>query len=356
MIETQIPEAPGQRNTEHDLWLAMQAAYYEYRNASAALDDVASQLQGANPSAEGSLRIEKATSEQRTAFENYMEARMQFVEFRCDQNNARTLGFTDPNAVGGSTGLVEEKSPFWSWPGLRSSRLALPAAVAALLCTTALSLVYAVHERVRVYDAGAARGEIGATLNQARDEIQALVRKIDGVNVTQQFAIRESNAPTAPVHLRRNLVTKTAKRKPTGEERWRRTQAPPSATQERSNIVRKHQKLIHPVQNFGARSYWTFMLPVSRQFQGVGPLRLSLRSVNLKQKDFDLCVTTDEFKIEHLSLHEPVWIILHDPLRRVELVATRIEKNQVQGYVSELNHRKSELTASQLRRTQFGGS
>jgi hypothetical protein len=45
-----------------------------------------------------------------------------------------------------------------------------------------------------------------------------------------------------------------------------------------------------------------------------------------------------------------------DPSRRVELVATRIDKNHVQGYVSELKYRQSELTATKARQRPSGGS
>jgi hypothetical protein len=83
---------------------------------------------------------------------------------------------------------------------------------------------------------------------------------------------------------------------------------------------------------------------------------LSLRLVSLKYKYFDLRVMNDNFKLQHVKLHEPVRITLNDPSRRLELVATRIGENYVQGYLSELKYRKSDLTASQVRRKTFGGT
>lgn len=197
--------------------------------------------------------------------------------------------------------------------------------------------------------------DIGATLNQAKNDIQALGEKIDAMSVVQQFMIRTSVlASTVPAHPLHTSVTKAAERISAGNRQGRRFQTLLSGTQ--TDVARTQKQLIHPVSHVVGRSYWTFTLPLSRQFKVVGPVRLSLRSVNLKYKSFDLCVMANQFKIEHLNLGEPVWMTLSNPSRRVELVATEIGKRRVQGYVSEFNDRKSELTASQARRRPSGGS
>src|SRR5215469_2890920 len=124
------PEATDQRSAEHDLWLAMQAAYNKYRNASEVHESLGLRLQGADPSAGAGLQIESAASEQRSAFENYIEARIQFTEFRCDQN-ARS--FAQPEAAEASAGRSGER-PWWEyWPEI--PRAAMAAIAAALLCT-----------------------------------------------------------------------------------------------------------------------------------------------------------------------------------------------------------------------------
>jgi len=347
MSESHTLKGPDQRNAEHELWLAMQAAYNIYRQASSELDVAGVQPSGAIPSAEESLRFETATSEQRSAFENYIEARMQYAEFRCDQNNVRTRSF------GNSMMPSEGNSRRRYWDGFSISRPAL-VPVVVLLGVSVLSLSYIMLGWRLVCGASTER-EIGATLNQARSDIQALGWKIDAMNVAQQFVLRAASpsAPTARVRLQRTSVTKTAKRKSTGNGRWLRAQTPLSGTQK---LAGRQKKLIHPAPNLGGRSYWTFTLPVSRQFEVVGPVRLSLRSVDPRHKYFDLSIMANDFKIEHVNLREPVSMTVSDPSRRVELVATRIDKNQVQGYVSELKYRKSELTASKARQRPSGGS
>jgi len=354
MSESHALEGPDQRNAEHELWLSMQAAYTKYRNASSELGLAATQPSSAIPSAEENLRIETATSEERTAFENYVEARMQYAEFQCDQNTARSRSSGRSKTVEDSTGPSEDKSPRRYWAGSTISRPALASVVVVLL---AVSLAYAMLAWGFVRGASTVRDEIGATLNQARSDIQALGRKIDAVHVAQQFVIRASaTAPTAPVRQQRTSVAKAAERKSNGNRRWRRIRTPLSGTQKRSNVAGTQKKLIHSVSNLGGRSYWTFILPVSRQFEVVGPLRLSLRSVNLKGKYFDLCVMANELKLEHVNLREPVSMAPSDPSRRLELVATRIDKNHVQGYLRELKYRKSHLTASQPLQRPSGGS
>jgi hypothetical protein len=351
MSDNHALEGPDQRNAEHELWLAMQAAYNKYRNASSELDILAVQPSGAE-----NLQIETATSEQWSAFENYIETRMQYSEFRCDQNNARSRSFGNSQTVGDSTVPSEGSLPRRGWTGSTISRPALATVVVVLLCINDLSVAYLMRFLGFAHGARTTRDEIGATLNQARNDIQTLGEKIDAINVSQQFLIRASIlAPTAPVRPRRTSVTKAAERKSSGNRLKWRIQTPFLRSQRRSNVAGTQMPVI-PVSSLVERSYWTFTLPLSRQFEVVGPVRLSLRSVNLKYKYFDLCVMANQFKIDHVNLGEPVSITLTDPSVRVELVATQIDKNHVRGYVSELKYRKSELTASQARRRPSGGS
>ncbi len=357
MFENHAPEAPDGRNAEHDLWLAMQAAYKKYTDATAALDAVTSQVLAATPCSDGRLGIEKAASEQRNAFENYMEARMQFAECRYDRNNAGMGSVAGPHTVGGSTLPNEEKSTHRPWAGFTDSRLALPAAAVALLCTVAFTFGYLVRAQRHVRDSDAARDEIRATLNQTRDGVQAVVRKFDALNVTQQLVIRESaGAPAAPVRPQRTGVTRAAVGKPAEEASRRSIQAPVAAPQKWRKIPRNHQEQVHQVQNLGDRSYYEFSLTLSRHFKRIGPLSLSLRMVNPNEKYFDLCIMADDLKLRHVKLHKAVRINLSDPSRRVDLVASRIDKNHVQGYFSVIKSQKADLTAGQLRRRPAGGS
>ena len=48
----------------------------------------------------------------------------------------------------------------------------------------------------------------------------------------------------------------------------------------------------------------------------------------------------------HVNLYEPVWITLNDRPVPVQLVVNHVEKNEIEGYVSEHKYRKSELLAN----------
>ena len=349
MSDSQV-DGRDQRNAEHELWLTMQAAYSKYRNASSEFDVAAAQLPGAE-----NVRIETAKIDQRHAFENYIEARMQYSEFRCDQNNARSRSFGNSKTVGDFTVPSEGSPTRRGWLGSTISRPAVATVVVVLLCINDLSLAYVMRFLGFAYGGRTTRDDVGATLNQAKNDIQTLGEKIDAMRVVQQFMIRTSVlAPTAPAHPLRTSVEKAAERISAGNRQGRRIQTLFSGTQ--TDVAGTQKQLFHPVSHVVGRSYWTFTLPLSRQFKVVGPVRLSLRSVNTKHKSFDLCVMANQFKIEHVNLGEPVWMTLSNPSRRVKLVATQIGKRRVQGYVSELKYQESELTASQVRRRPSGGS
>jgi len=49
---------------------------------------------------------------------------------------------------------------------------------------------------------------------------------------------------------------------------------------------------------------------------------------------------------KNVNLYEPVWITLGDRPQPVQLVVNHVEKNEIEGYVSEPKYRKSELVAN----------
>ena len=54
----------------------------------------------------------------------------------------------------------------------------------------------------------------------------------------------------------------------------------------------------------------------------------------------------------HVNLYEPVWITVSDRPQPVQLVVNHVEKNEIEGYVSEPKYRKSELLANSERPAQ----
>jgi hypothetical protein len=83
--DSQFTMRPG--DPHHDLWLAMQTAHNNYIRASEEMDAAHSEITPART-------LAMIASEQRKAFERYIEARMQFSE--CSRDQARTA---EPGAV-----------------------------------------------------------------------------------------------------------------------------------------------------------------------------------------------------------------------------------------------------------------
>ena len=80
----------SQRNGEHKRWLAMQSAHEEYQRSSEALEYLA-------PLSRDSTTDERLLrgilqDRQRAAFESYLDARMDFLEFRFDEGERRQIG------------------------------------------------------------------------------------------------------------------------------------------------------------------------------------------------------------------------------------------------------------------------
>jgi hypothetical protein len=339
MPEREAPEVPNRRHIEHELWLAMQAAYHKYGNASAALDSIHPGSPDGTTAGNEMLEIDATVREQRTAFENYIEARMQLNEFVCSRNDTDAMS----SSIRGSRAE------------LTISRLALVSMTCAFLCATAFSLAYVARVQRQVRDLDAARHEVSATVNQTHQVVDALARKLEGLKVTQPLATGDSpSSPPPPVRPQRASARKVATRKPADQSRWRHIQTPRSmqrgtraGLQTESNPTRA-----------GRRLYYEFALTPSRQFKRVGPISLSVRAVKQNYKYFDLSLIVNGSRLEkkHVSLNEPVWINLGDRSRPLEVVVTRIDKNHVQGYLTESKYSKSELTASQFRLRISGGS
>jgi hypothetical protein len=112
------------------------------------------------------------------------------------------------------------------------------------------------------------------------------------------------------------------------------------------SIARTHEELV-ALEKRGERNYYEFQLDKSKRFQRVGPLSLSLRKVNTKHKSYNLAMMVDDFQLDkkNVNLYEPVWITLSDRPQPLELVINQVEKDHVQGYLSEPRYKKSELAA-----------
>src|ERR1700730_16284551 len=99
MLENEPPILRDRRRGAHELWLVMQAAYHQYKNASAALEALASTVQDEIRSRDPDLQLAMAVEQQRATFENYIEARLQFSEFLLSGENGELASVGISNAT-----------------------------------------------------------------------------------------------------------------------------------------------------------------------------------------------------------------------------------------------------------------
>ncbi len=349
MDELGASEVSDQHNTQHELWLTMQAAYSDYKRASSVLEAMASSRSGDVSASDEAVSVELATDKQRAAFENYIESRLRFSEFL--------------HAEGRETGPVADVSAASHWrPPFPAFGLALAAMVAVLFGATALSATYLARVYGNVRDLYVSRNELTAALGQTRDGIIAIVGKMDALKANQESSYpHPAKAPQVgnwrPTPLA-GQQKQSSPRAPTGRPRTGLPGTLHSIGVDQNGRVAKSQGNLARLEKPGKPDYQNFTLKVSGQFIRVGPVQLSLLLVNPTRKSFDLCFVAEDFKLhkKHGSLYEPVRINLGDPPRSVELVVSNIDRNGVQGYMSVLKSQKPALTTSQIRRHGPGGS
>lgn len=107
-----------------------------------------------------------------------------------------------------------------------------------------------------------------------------------------------------------------------------------------TSIARNHDEVVE-LQRRGERNFYEFQIDKSKQFQRVGPIRVSLRKADLKHKAFNVTMIVDDNEIQkkNVNLYEPMWINLGG--ETVEVVVNQIAKDHIQGYLSEPKYKKT---------------
>jgi hypothetical protein len=246
--------------------------------------------------------------------------------------------------------------------------LTLAAAFAVLAAVSFFSFS---RERKRAEELRATNQSLNATLAQVKGGMQNLADKITQLemqNVTPPSAPPARSAAPAASQPRRPAVTS---RQP--DPRLNRIQArlteqekEIAGTKDQINqtreelqgklssvkddlsgsIARTHEELA-ALQKRGERNYHEFYLDKSKQFSKVGPIRISLRKVDIKRKRYDMVMLVEDYQIEkkNVNIFEPVWITVPDRSQPLELVVNDITKNQASGYLSEPRFSRAELSA-----------
>ena len=258
-------------------------------------------------------------------------------------------------------------------PRYSPRNLGIGALVILLLGTSAYGLAGLVRERRHTQDLTASNAALTASLVQMQGQLQTVSDKLNAL------AAQAAAAPApATVVVEKPPVRSTSRKRKTvrtpEDPRWKQMQARladqqkqiDTARQEttqakkdlqdnlnstrddlQGSIAKNHDELV-VLQKRGERNYYEFQIDKSKEFQTVGPFRVSVRKVNVKQGYYDVVLMVDDRQLQkkHVNLYEPLMFTLADRPQPVELVVNQVSKNQVKGYVSEPKYRKSELAAA----------
>lgn len=314
MLEVNDSRELTRRDLKRECWATMRSAYAEYLRLSEALESL-TRISDGSPT---SVRPEQTMlpTEQRVAFERYVEARMEFVESRFDEirrhAGSRT---TQPTAT-------EERTRMGSFLA------AFPfIGLALTLGMLSLTVFFLAGEHRRVRELENARVELGGLLGSTREGLDSLAKKLDAAQGSTPSQIQQVEPPAAPL----KPVEKPRKPAPVAKAKWRRLPRPPTALriQDRSPANRNHGP--------ESRVYRQFTLSPSRKFKNIGPIEISLRSVDPQQKSVSLSILFESGNLhfDHLKPNEPVRINASRRRPSVELVIDRIAKDGLYGHLIE---------------------
>jgi len=258
-----------------------------------------------------------------------------------------------------------ESSPF------AQSRSWIVVAVCACLLTTAVALGYGVHQQSVVGQLTSQNQEMTSAMNEMHSQVETLNAKLNDVSSQAAAAVtalqQQATTPNggkgvsakqraASLHqlkqLQAALTDQQKELKDTQDlvaKNRTDLEGALSSTKDELNgsIATTHEELT-ALQKRGERNYFEFDIKKSRSFQREGPLSLSLRRADMKNKNYDIAMVVDDNQLtkKKINLYEPVWIHRTDDPQPVQIVVNKIGKDSIHGYVSAPKYRNSELNPS----------
>ncbi|SRR5712692_7361000 len=231
-----------------------------------------------------------------------------------------------------------------------------------LLVGAGLALGYGYHQQSLANQISAHDQQLNTTVSQLQSQSDALTAKLNDMVAAQQAAEAAAQANANKASTKKPGVDKRYKQLQTQLEDQKKQlketqdevaknrsdlEGNLSSTKDELNgsIAKTHEELVALAKR-GERSYFEFNLAKSKQFSRVGPIMLSLRRSDTKHKNFDLAMMVDDNELskKRVNLYEPVWIHREGDPQPVQVIINRVEKNNVQGYVSAPRYKNSELT------------
>jgi FtsZ-binding cell division protein ZapB len=246
--------------------------------------------------------------------------------------------------------------------------------VAVLAAAALISTAYLFREKRQTQELAATNQTLSTTLAQLQNRVQDLTQRMDDVKSAQAAPVSVAPPQIAKPRAVKaaKAVTPSRRAQPRDDPRFKELQGQLSDQQKQlastredlnrtrddlsgalsntrdelsGSIAKTHDELV-ALQKRGERNYYEFDLTKSKQFERVGPLRLSLRKADTKHKRFDMNMLVDDNQLQKkgVNLYETIWINAGDRPQPMELVVNQITKDHIQGYLSEPKYKKSELS------------
>ncbi len=265
------------------------------------------------------------------------------------------------------------------------SSMGMKAAIVIVVLIAGMAVGYGWLQHNAVQQLASERGDLSASLNQAKSQVDELTAKVNALSAAQQQeeaarvqaeavkteAVKNEQAapPTseAPHHRKHHVANRSAN---VDDPRWQKVQqqlgdqqkeltdsqkqiAETQANLEQAkadlngnlesaktelggNIARTHDELV-ALEKKGERNYYEFSFEKSPSYHHTGPLSIALRKADSKHGYCDLKLLVDDREIsqKHVNLYEAVSLHPEGDTQPIELVINRIDKDSIKGYVSE---------------------
>ncbi|HVH71586.1 MAG TPA: hypothetical protein VNB49_10800 [Candidatus Dormibacteraeota bacterium] len=245
-----------------------------------------------------------------------------------------------------------------------------------LLIVAGLAFGYGYRQQIAVGHLTAQQSVSSATIDQLQGQLNTVNTKLNDMVAAQQAAPEASaqkktyaagpgtkhGTPVADKRykeLKAQLEDEVKQLKETQElvaknRTYLETSLSSTKDELNGSIAKTHDELV-VLQRRGERNYFEFDLTKSKQFQRFGPLTLSLRRTDTKHMNYDLMMVVDDNALskKRVNLYEPIWIHTESAAQPVQIVVSRISKNEVRGYISAPKYKESELAAASTGRAML---
>jgi uncharacterized coiled-coil protein SlyX len=225
---------------------------------------------------------------------------------------------------------------------------------------------YAYEQSLATSDLTTQNQSLRSTIDQMRSQIGALTAKLDQVATPPPAQIPAAGAPAAhrmasagsagQDRRMKQVQSQLAEQRKQLKETQDQIASAKSdlegklgSTRDELNgsIARTHDELLG-LEKRGERNYYEFDLSKSKGFQREGPIQISLRKSDSKHQSYDVVMLVDDHQLskKRVDLYEPIWLDRADQPLPVQVVANKIDKNHIHGYVSAPKYRESELASN----------